>query len=312
MASYNPVPLPYFAPAHTLPAPLPTLEEALSSTDILNPRDIPNPSRNGREQTRPYVARVGEHFVVKYGKAVSSIEGETMLFVKQHTTIPVPGVYAIYTYDEDKTMIIMEFIDGLLLSDFKFMLDPELTPPIMAQLRTQVNQLRQIPAPAYYGTLGHRPFTNYRTGRKYGPFDSFADQVDAAFDKMFPTDGFEHLVDVKRFFRFTFYSIAIELGHSHPVFSHSYIHEKNIIVRSDGTPVLIDYQLAGFYPAYHEYVVTGVIKHSQPFLDEEFPQEDEILDTAIQALRKADHDHWVAQIKEKNALKTDGDSQDAD
>ncbi|KAI1186580.1 kinase-like domain-containing protein [Nemania serpens] len=307
MASYTPVTLPYFAPAHTLPAPLPTLEEALSSPEFLK-----RPYYD-RDELNTYVARVGEHFIVKYGKAVNSIEGENMLFVKQHTTILVPAVYAMYTYDDDdgeKTMIIMEFIQGLLLNDFKYMLNSESTRAIIAQLRAQVNQLRQIPAPAYYGTLGHRPFTDCYSGRKYGPFDSFADLVDSAFDTAYPPEDSEHLAEVKKFFRGSLYSVATALGHSAPVFTHSDIHEENVVVRPDGTPVIIDYQLAGFYPTYHEYVVSRELNRFHPFLDEEFPREREIIDDAIYALIKADHEHRTAE--KQRLLRMDVESENTE
>lgn len=77
--------LPLFAAPDLLPAPLPTIEAITASQDLLEEWD-------GRR-----VARVGTHFVVKYGVDVSLTEGENMLFVKQFSTIKVPDVYAIYS-----------------------------------------------------------------------------------------------------------------------------------------------------------------------------------------------------------------------
>ncbi|KAI1200295.1 kinase-like domain-containing protein [Nemania serpens] len=285
-------------------ARLPTLKEIVSSTDILK-----KPFYD-RDPTSTYVARVGEHFIAKYGLGVNSLEGDNMLFVKRHTTIPVPEVYAMFTYGGNKTVIIMEFIEGLLMSDFKFTLKDSMR-PIVAQLRAQVNQLRQIPIPGpnYYGCLGRRPFIDCYNGCKSGPFNSFADLVDSAFDTEYPPRNSEHLADVKKLHRGRLYSTATELGHSHPVFSHGDIHEENVIVRPDNTPVIIDYQLAGFYPAYHEYVASRELNTFHPFLDEEFPQERQIIDDGIYALKSADHTHRTTEQDESS--KTDSDS-DAD
>ncbi|KAI1108552.1 kinase-like domain-containing protein [Nemania sp. NC0429] len=301
MASYSPVPLPYYAPADELPAPLPTHEDAVSSTTFLKNPYFPT------DLVDTCVARVGDHFIAKYGKAVSSIEGENMLFVKQHTNIPVPAVYAIYTFDEDKTMIVMEFIEGVLLNDFRFRNEQSAMFEIASRIRGYVNELRKIPAPSpsYYGSIGRRPFTDFQSGRKFGPFGTFADLVSIAFDTPFPPACSQHLDDKKRFFRANLFITAHASGHSHPVFSHSDIHEENVIVRPDGTPVLIDYQLAGFYPAYHEYVISKELDSAYPFLDEEFPHERQVIEDAIHALIRADYEHQQAE-KEKEVVEETG------
>ncbi|PGH07232.1 hypothetical protein AJ79_06336 [Helicocarpus griseus UAMH5409] len=61
------------------------------------------------------VAKVGDDFVVKFGKAgqVNLLEGVNMLFVQQATKVKVPRVYALYN-DPESSMnyIVMEFIKG--------------------------------------------------------------------------------------------------------------------------------------------------------------------------------------------------------
>jgi hypothetical protein len=84
MASFN---LPYFADEASLPAILPTVEEIESATEILNER---------MSAASGSVVGVGEHFIVKYGAFVNLQEGETMLFLKQSTTVPIPRIYALY------------------------------------------------------------------------------------------------------------------------------------------------------------------------------------------------------------------------
>lgn len=76
----------YEAPEDTLPGPLPTTSEILTSKVSYI-----------KKATGDFTVRVGTYYVVKYGISSTHVrEGENMLFVKQATTIPVPVVYKIY------------------------------------------------------------------------------------------------------------------------------------------------------------------------------------------------------------------------
>ncbi|KAI0107184.1 kinase-like domain-containing protein [Nemania sp. FL0031] len=264
MDSYTPITLPYFAPAGALPAPLPTHEEVLASTDILlYPTAIIGKT----------VARVGQHFIAKYGKDVKSIEGENMLFISRNTTIPVPKLYAMYTFGEDETMIIMEFVAGKTLADCLPSMSAIRIKDIKEKLEAQVNELRRIPAPGYYGALGRRPLTDFYWNQEFGPFDNVADFTKNYFDMKFSSGEGKPYDEIKRFCAARLKGVATALGHSHPVFSHGDLHDANIIVRYDDTPVIIDYELAGFYPAYHEAIALGLSDCCFNFLDEEFYEE---------------------------------------
>ncbi|RWA09036.1 hypothetical protein EKO27_g6079 [Xylaria grammica] len=296
MSSYTPITLPYFAPANVLPASLPTLEQALSITDYLTPP----PNTFGYEGVN--VVRVGEHFIAKYGKKVRSIEGENMLFVQQHTTIPVPQVYAIYQFGEGNTMIIMEFVKGATLQDHLGKVGLEGSNSIREKLRAQVNELRRIPAPNYYGALGRRPFWDVYRGREFGPFDSFDDCVLSNLDQVFGIRLAQQFIDIKKFFSASCVAISTALEHNYPVFTHGDLHECNIIVRSDGTPVIIDYEVSGFYPSFYEAIVAGILDSEFDFLDEKFEEERAIVGHC--------HEAWIdAEIEElESGDESDGDS----
>ncbi|KAI3325912.1 kinase-like protein [Xylariaceae sp. AK1471] len=285
MDSDTPLELPYFAPSHILPAPLPNPHQILSSRDFLTPI-------TGLYGTRgQVVVRVGEHFIVKYGKNVKQLEGENMLFVKKYTTIPVPQLYAMKTYDEDKTMLIMENIKGITLRDYMRTMTPTQLQSIGAQLRAQLNELRRIPVPVpgYYGSLGHRPLYDIYRNREYGPFDTVTEAITANFKMMLPPRTSRRFTDIIKFFAGSFELVATALGHTHPVFSHADLHEENILVRPDGTPVIIDYETAGFYPAYHEYLNATLLDDEIDFLDK-FPEEHMILTDAYHAWEKAENE----------------------
>lgn len=142
--------LPYFAPAGLLPAPLPSVADILSSTRFLNTYpDLPT-------------VRVGDHFVVKYGKQLQLQEGENMLFVKQASCVPVPTVYALF-HDQrtNKNFIIMEYIPGKLLADIWRGLERAEKNAVASQLRRCMDELRRIPSPGYYGGIWRQPMRDF-------------------------------------------------------------------------------------------------------------------------------------------------------
>lgn len=141
--------LPYFAPADTLPAPLPTVAEILASERRLKLKE----SIEGAN-----VVRVGEQFVVKYGKTVNLQEGENVLFVAQLTSIPVATVYALFhDKDTDANFIVQEYVPGNDLNKLWKDLDETGKEAIATQLRRQMDELRSLPSPGYFGGIWCQP-----------------------------------------------------------------------------------------------------------------------------------------------------------
>ncbi|KAI0015547.1 hypothetical protein F4780DRAFT_786587 [Xylariomycetidae sp. FL0641] len=77
---------PYFAPDAELPAPLPTLEEILESTECY-----------AQEESGRRVVRVGQHFMVKYGPHEDCCEAEKLLYLNRLGGVAAPKLYASYT-----------------------------------------------------------------------------------------------------------------------------------------------------------------------------------------------------------------------
>lgn len=152
MASYYP--LPFFATPNLLPEPLPTDEAITASQDVL------------QEYSGRCIVRVGTHFIVKYGAGVSLAEGEHMMFVRESSPMtPVPIVYALYSHQHDghripTNYIIMENIPGHSLRSLWPSLDIAAKEDLASKLRHYFTQLRQIPSPGYFGTVGKRPFVD--------------------------------------------------------------------------------------------------------------------------------------------------------
>ncbi|WEW57767.1 hypothetical protein PRK78_003234 [Emydomyces testavorans] len=243
------VQLPYFDP--NLPHPLPTNSEINEAPVLIE--------HNGYR-----VVRVGAHYVVKYGSSLQLdlIEGENMLFIRQATTIPVPRVYALYT-DPIKSInyIVMEFIEGELLSTQWPHLTADEKSNIVATLRRYFNQLRNLRSPGYYGSIGKRPlqdgifWTPKPRPEINGPFES-EDAMNTAMTLKYLSQS-----ETQSTYRADFYRRALAnvyRGHE-PKFTHGDFQRKNVIIRridassNNFEVVLVDWQTSGWYPSYWEY-----------------------------------------------------------
>ncbi|KAI1176596.1 hypothetical protein F4777DRAFT_264844 [Nemania sp. FL0916] len=308
MSSYTPIQLPYFAPAHTLPAALPTTDEILLSTDFLSP---------SWERGKKTVVRVGEHFIAKYGTRVKSIEGENMLFVGAQTSIPVPRVYAIYAIGPGLTMLITEYVAGITLERYLSTMTPTQVSEscVVAQLRAQIRELRAIPSQGYYGSIGRRPYSDPEVdgngdgeyenengnGNGNGPFADLADVTRLFFETWFPARTSTRLAGIREDFANKLKDLALALpGHAHPTFSHADLHNDNVLVRADddgnSIPVIIDYETAGFYPAYHERIHADSMHRRLDLFGDEFTEERELVKEAQKV--------WAAADREEDLMMT--------
>ncbi|KAI0188771.1 kinase-like domain-containing protein [Xylaria flabelliformis] len=241
MATHTPIELPYFAPA---PVPLPTYEEIITQES----------SKAAGPQKRKII-KIREIFIVKYGKEVDLAEGENMLIVLQHTSLPIPKLYAMYHHEPSgNKVIIMEHVVGEVLSKCYDNLDAGETASIGAQLRWQLNELRKIPSPGFYGLPGVRPYLPHEWIFKYraGPFNHASDFLEAYFNAQFSAAGKlarPVLEDMK--------SQILELSkyHNAPVFTHGDLQPQNIILRKDGSISIIDWESASYCPEYFEFFV---------------------------------------------------------
>ncbi|KAF6235290.1 hypothetical protein HO173_006484 [Letharia columbiana] len=266
--------------AADVPSALPTNAEIEASKDVIA-------VTGGRR-----VVRVGTHFVVKYGLGVTILEGENMLFVRSTTTIPIPKVYALYTEtDTKKNYIVMENIEGHTLA-YKW---PSLTESqkkaIATKLKLCFDELRQLPSPGYFGSLGKRPllddifWTSQKKSSINGPFEN-EDAVNEAMAQKYTFEVYGRTNYVADFYRQALPHVLC--GHA-PTLTHADFQRKNIIVQvvppkvglwndcqhqpngiRDAPPrdglwtakrpveeefkvTIIDWEKAGWYPSYWEY-----------------------------------------------------------
>ncbi|KFA81645.1 hypothetical protein S40288_09171, partial [Stachybotrys chartarum IBT 40288] len=121
--------------------------------------------------------------------------------------------------------------------------------------------LRRILSPDYNGLLGKRPFDNsvFWTGDDatrqlvLGPLDTEQQMLDAMAEKCMHTNpGYR---------KAEYYRHALPLavrGHA-PVFTHGDLQRKNLLLREDGTVVMLDWEAAGWYPSFWEYATANVL-----------------------------------------------------
>ena len=255
---WQPVSLPYVRERDFLPAPLPTQEQIETST-----RDLrPDPGR------RRAVA-VGQHFLVKYGPSIDQREGDTLLFVEQHLKIPAPRLYAMYRDERTAWVyIIMELLPGERLESIWPTLDEGDKTLITGKLRSIFAQMRGLTAPGFYGdvcrsTLSHTLFwTKEQSPSISGPFENEHDLNMGFVERLrMQAAGLAHRTNKANFYA---RNLSRALREHPPTFSHSDVQRKNIVVqeipakslgeRKDFQVGLVDWETAGWYPSYWEYV----------------------------------------------------------
>lgn len=185
------------------------------------------------------VDRISDTMIVKHGR-VLPVEVDTMLFVKQHTQIPVPTVRLLFVL-EDSMYLVMEYIPGGDLQHLWPNLQETERRHVLSQLQQYVHDLRAItpssavPGPIGGGVCRGRWFSEFGAG----PFGSHQELVAWWNSKLPPTLG-------RR-------DPAERFQADHPlVFTHGDLAPRNLILR-EGVVWVVDWEQAGWYPVYLEY-----------------------------------------------------------
>ncbi len=188
------------------------------------------------------VDRISDTMIVKHGP-VDPVEVETMLFVKQHTRIPIPTIHLLFVL-EKCTYLVMEYIPGGDLQHIWPGLQETERRQVLSQLQQYLDQLRAItppstiPGPIGGGVCRGRWFSDFGAG----PFKSHQELVDWWNSKLVPPiDQRGDAPDP-------------ELFHAdHPlVFTHGDLAPRNLILH-EGVVWVVDWEQAVWYPGYLEY-----------------------------------------------------------
>jgi hypothetical protein len=114
------------------------------------------------------IVKISPTMVMKYGDSVHMSEARTLEFVRHHTLIPVPRVYAAYTHgpfeerDEEwaskyDTYIFLDFVEGQTLEKEWVNLGDDEKSCVMHELQGYLEQLRAVPGGTYIGSINNGP-----------------------------------------------------------------------------------------------------------------------------------------------------------
>lgn len=244
--------LPFYVPKSQLPAPLPTWDEIERCDDVIV------------DQTGRRVVRVNEHYIVKYGVSINLVEGLNVLAASAVDSEAVPKVFALHTRDNaspgdpEVKFIVMENVAGKTFDAVWPTLSTSEKGAIAGRLRVFFDALRLLPAPGYYGSIGRRQYEESMFWTPKDAESSLAELINGPFD----TESQLNEAFVNKYtyntglkFKAQYYRRTLPrvLKDHRPVFTHGDFQRKNIIIRPGGEPVVIDWEVAGWYPEYWDY-----------------------------------------------------------
>ncbi|KAH9897149.1 protein kinase-like protein [Xylariomycetidae sp. FL2044] len=240
---------------------------------VLDPEDLP-------AQFNPFPGKDGSQFrqidektLVKYGPAVTLVEAEAMHHVSRHTSVQCPAVFGAYVL-HGEGYILMSFEEGRLLPEFWENATTEEREAVIVQLQRYLSEMRSMKGD-YVGGFNRKPcmageflWDFAQDGHEYGPYpdeQGFNEGILEALLRSSP--GPENTDPESGAYnrRYQTRQLVHSLRNHEIVFTHGDLNAGNILIKDDGTVVILDWQTAGYYPAYWEwYKATwhGVFKPS--------------------------------------------------
>ncbi len=197
-------------------------------------------------------------------------EAQTMRYLAQHTSIPVPKVLWAFIHD-DQTYTVMSKVEGEMLCETWVSLAPQAKEKIFAQLRVIVADLRAIrrlPPDVGIASITGGPIADGRLPGPSikGPFatvDDFHKALVNDFDfrgEWTLSERYPALNELYNFYRQARYDTVL---------THGDLSSLNIMVSGDRITGIIDWQTAGWYPAYWEYTTAKAVNNYNTFWEAE-------------------------------------------
>ncbi|QPG97664.1 hypothetical protein C2857_006686 [Epichloe festucae Fl1] len=215
------------------------------------PRRHPAPYPEGE-----IIYHCNDRYVVRHGDTITKYttfpngmgandhpnEALALHFINTHTTIPVPEVIS-----SDWDRITMKYIEGQTLQQAWPVLTPDQRSNILAQLSDYIAQMRALRG-IYLGRVDGQgvvvPSIMTRSGGPFSTLTEFHDWLVKPPKRLQAQSMYWH-------------QITTQLGAECPiVFTHGDIASRNIIISEGRIVALLDWEFAGWYPEYWEYVFT--------------------------------------------------------
>ncbi|KAJ6445289.1 kinase-like domain-containing protein [Purpureocillium lavendulum] len=178
---------------------------------------------------------------VRPGGDLALAEAHAMRLVARHTSVPVPRVYCAFTH-RSQGYIVMERVDGEMAWRAWMRRPAEARRRILEQLKGMVQQVRAIPPPTAWASPTPLKFhESLRNG--------------------IVTEGVRNVPDDLR---------ELVEFHETPdpgpvVFTHGDLSSLNVLVRGDQVVAIIDWETAGWLPAYWEYACAWNVNPQNEF-----------------------------------------------
>ncbi|EXJ87618.1 hypothetical protein A1O3_04579 [Capronia epimyces CBS 606.96] len=185
-----------------------------------------------------------DNIVLKFGSDISPFEAKYLRFISEVTNIPVPRVYRDYIHDNGTKVIAMEYIPGRILSAIWPELCDKEKMKLVGQVREILDKIRQH-RNTMIGGIYDTPAVDVRMFKlEGGPFST-----EEQFNEFLLSDLSPATPEI---FRSTFRRL-MKTNHN-IVLTHCDISPQNIVVNNGQIVGILDWESAGWYPEYWEYV----------------------------------------------------------
>ncbi|PYI10649.1 phosphotransferase enzyme family protein-like protein [Aspergillus sclerotiicarbonarius CBS 121057] len=236
-------------------------------TIILDPSDLDGADNLCPDKMGARLVWADSNTIVKYGHGVRLAEAEAMHLVSTRTNMPIPKLLSAYILD-GTCYIVMSYEEGEPFDKYWDRTSEPERQNALGQLQDYVAQLRTMKGD-FIGAIDSSPCRDgiFEGGwgaydrYSYGPYASeelFTEGTIQALQDRLPPHLRGNRADSESRFsndEHILYQTVRQLktmGHS-IVFTHGDLHPGNMHVRSDGTVVILDWGLAGYWPDYWEY-----------------------------------------------------------
>lgn len=195
------------------------------------------------------VYRLGDDKVAKVCDPPQLSEAEAMRYVRHNTSLPVPKIYDAYLDESSGCgIIVMEYVKGDVLRDVWGHLTGEQQSTILRQLEGYLTELRSVQGlfiGPVDGSSCYDPIFSEESG-EFGPFKSEAEFNEGLVKAMKLLQENTWVDQVAKFVR--------AIPPHGIVLTHGDLSPRNILIRGDQVVAILDWEFAGFYPEYWEYI----------------------------------------------------------
>ena len=198
------------------------------------------------------IIKINRDLVVKRGRLeLQKLEEAANIQLVRHlTSVPVPEIVRVHA-DEREMYIFMAFLAGTPLQDLWATMTNDSKERIASQLKIHMDDLRSVPppSPCYFGSVESHICIDCRELTRITVNQNRPISSEAEFNKFVMTD-----LNLRHHDEYCSMLLSMQRCNHKIVLTHGDFHPRNIIVKDDVVIAIIDWEFAGWYPEYWEYV----------------------------------------------------------